>query len=253
MGKMFPGEKVIFRNKNLFEELHDLSWMQLFLYGITGNIYGLNAAKLFEAIWTLCTSYPDPRIWNNRVASLAGTARSTGTLAISAVTAVSEATVFGRGPDIHALDFFVRAQTQLEDGVSLAKIVEEEMAQFRGIYGYGRPKFAKDERIAPLLSKATELGLADGPYTKLSFDVEKLLIEGRWRMRMNVAALAAALSADQGLSPRGYYYFLIPCFTAGAMPCFIEASEKQEGMFLPVSNNKIKYEGVPARRWNLSL
>ena len=43
-----------------------------------------------HALW-VNTSYPDARIWNNRVAALAGSARSTGNLGVSAALAVSEA------------------------------------------------------------------------------------------------------------------------------------------------------------------
>ena len=82
-----------------------------------------------------------------------------------------------------------------------------------------------------LLKLAKELNLADGPYTQLAFELENILLQGRWRMRMNVAALAVVLAADQGLTEREYYLFLIPCFTAGIMPCFIEANERHEGGF----------------------
>ena len=37
LGAWFPGERVVFRGKDLFQELGDSSWMGLLLYGITGR------------------------------------------------------------------------------------------------------------------------------------------------------------------------------------------------------------------------
>ena len=249
MGLAFPGERVVYRGKDLFQDFKHLSWMQLYLYGITGRIFTDQQSKLFEGMWRLCTSYPDPRLWNNRIGSLSGTTRSTGTLGLSAAIAVSEASIYGRRPDIRAINFLIRAKNGLDQGKNLQEIAEAELKKYRGIYGYGRPIVNRDERIMPLLEHAKELSLADGHYTQIAFEVEKILLHGRWRMRMNVAALGAALAADQGLTEREYYLFLIPCFTAGIMPCFIEASDRQEGTFLPIRCERIKHEGVARRKW----
>lgn len=249
MGFAFPGERVVYRGKDLFHDLKQLSWMKLYLYGITGRIFTDQQARLFEGMWSLCASYPDARLWNNRIGSLAGTSRSTGTLGLSAAIAVSEATIYGGRPDICAINFLIQTKNHLDNGKNLKDIVEEELAKHRNIYGYGRPIVNGDERIQPLLSLAKEQNLANGSHTHIAFEVENILLQGRLRMRMNIAALGAALAADQGLTERQYYHFLIPCFTAGIMPCFVEASEREEGTFLPMSCNRIHYEGVPRRKW----
>ena len=62
------------------------------------------ADESVAAIWTH-TSYPDARLWNNRVAALAGTARSTGTLGIAAALAVSEAKIYGGAHNLRAANF----------------------------------------------------------------------------------------------------------------------------------------------------
>lgn len=249
MGAFFPGERVVFRGKDLFSELGHLSWMQLYLYGITGRIFSDAQVKLFEGMWVLCTSYPDPRLWNNRIGSLAGTARSTGNLGISAAIAVSEANIYGLRPEIRAINFLLRASKLLSHGKVLHDIVETELAQYRTIYGYGRPIINTDERIKPLHELAQNLQLSNGPHVKLAFDIEDTLLSRRWRMHMNVAALAAALAADQGLSEREFYLFLIPSFIAGMVPCFIEANEHEEGAFLPIRTHHIVYKGTEKRTW----
>ncbi|ADJ28091.1 citrate/2-methylcitrate synthase [Nitrosococcus watsonii] len=249
MGAWFPGERVVFRGKDLFQELKDLPWMGLLLYGITGRIPNGKQIRLFEGIWTLCSSYPDPRLWNNRVAALAGTTRSTAALALSAGNAVSEASIYGRRPDIRAIDFLFRIKGQLEAGAEIEELVRKELKKYKIIPGYGRPITRKDERIEPLLSLAEELNFSHGPYVKLTFTIEEILLQGRWRLYMNIAALAAALAADQGLSPHEYYHYLVLCFSGGILPCYLDAVRKPEGTFFPLSCDRIQYEGERRRVW----
>lgn len=249
MGLVFPGERVVIRGKDLFHELKDMRWMELLLYSITGRRFTDNQIRLFEGIWVLCTSYPDSRIWNNRITALAGTARSTINLGIGAAVSVSEATVYGQKPVIRSIDFLIRAKNGLDTGEKLSKIINDELAHSRGIMGYGRPLVNEDERIKPLMELATTLGFNNGQHVTLAFDIENFLLKTRYRMKMNIAALISALAADQGLSPREHYHYMVLCFTAGMFPCFIDSATGPEGSFLPLPCNRITYEGPPPRHW----
>ncbi len=248
MGACFVGSRAVFRGHDLHADLKDMEWVELFVFGITGRRFSPAQLRLMQAIWTH-TSYPDARIWNNRVAALAGTARSTGNLGIAAALAISEATIYGRGIDIRAIEFFMRAKQHVENGGDLAELVATELKQKRSIAGYGRPIAAADERIKPTMALAQELGLADGDYVRLAFSIEEILIGGRWRQSMNYAGLCAALAADLGLSPQEYYLFLFPAFLAGIPPCYIEAENKEEGSLFPLTCAHIRYEGPAKRRW----
>lgn len=249
MGAWLPGERVIFRGKDLFHELKNLPWMGLLLYGITGRMFNGKQIRLFEGIWTLCTSYPDPRLWNNRIAALAGTARSTATLAISAANAASEASIYGHRPIIQAIDFLFRTQQRLEKGDNLEELIKAELKRYKVIPGYGRPITRKDERIEPLMALAKELDFSQGSYVKLAFEIEKILLAGRWRLYMNIAAFSAALAADQELSSHEYYCYLNLSFSGGMFPCYIDALEKAEGTFFPLTCDRIQYEGKPRCTW----
>lgn len=249
MGLAFAGERVVFRGKDLFSELRDMRWMELFLYGITGRCFAEKQIILFEALWSLSTSYADPRIWNNRVASLAGTARSTGALGISAAIAVSEAAIYGFKPIMGAYDFIIKANKERALNGNIEALVLTELHESRTIPGYARPRINKDERIAPLLTRARELGFGDGKHLATAIEIERVLFDNGYRMRMNVAAPAAALAADQGLTRREYYQFVLPCFIAGMSPCFIEANERPAGTFLPLRCDRVDYFGKPSRSW----
>ena len=248
MGACFPGERAVFRGHDLHAELKDVDWVELYAFGITGRRFTSQQVRLLHAVWAY-TSYPDARIWNNRVASLAGSARSTGTLGIAAALAVSEAAIYGRGIDIRAIDFVTRTRKALDNGADLADCVKDELKKYRGIAGYGRPLASGDERIAPFMALAKNLGLDNGPHVRLAFAVNDFLHVGRFRLCMNYGAITAAMCADLGLSPHEYYLFVFPAFLAGMPPCYIESAQRPEGTLFPLSCAHIQYEGVPKRQW----
>lgn len=248
MGAAFPGSRAVFRGCDLHADLKDMDWVELYLFGITGRRFTSAEVELLQAVWVY-TSYPDARLWNNRVAALAGTTRSTGNLGVSAALAISEASIYGRGIDLRASRFLIHSRERIAVGASLAECVREELNVHRGMAGYGRPIAAGDERIQPIMALARRLGLAEGPYVELAYEIERFLLAGRWRWRMNYAGLVAGLTADIGLSPDEYYMYLFPAFLAGMSPCFIEASENTEGTLFPLRCDVIDYQGAQRRAW----
>ena len=247
-GAFFPGERVVFRGQDLFTSLKNLDWLELYLFGITGRRYTPQQMRVLHVCWTH-NSYPDARLWNNRVAALAGTTRSTGALGISAALAVSEASIYGGATQIRCCEFLTRAKKMLDEGADLDELVRSEIKVKRGIGGYGRPIVSTDERIAPIMAIVREQGLENGPHLKLAFEVERILLEGRWRWHINSVGLTAALCADFGLSPHEYYLVAVPVFLAGMPPCYIDAVEKTENSFFPLPCRMISYEGVASRSW----
>lgn len=252
MGAFFPGSHVIFRGHDLHADLKDMEWLDLYVFGITGRRHSTQQLRLMHAIWTY-TSYPDVRLWNNRVAALAGSARSTGSLGVAAALAVSEASIYGGGILARAIDFFIRTQQHLEQGRALLDCIREEFGIHRSIGGYGRPLVNGDERIQPLLTLAQELELDQGRYLHLAFAVENALLSGRWRMKMNYAAVVSALGADMGMSQQEFCLFMFPVFLAGMPPCLIEASERPEGGLYRLACADIVYEGQAQRSWKTGV
>jgi len=246
-GKAFVGTRAVFLGHDLHRDLRDADWLDLYLLSITGRRFAAHELKLLHAMW-VCTSYPDVRLWNNRVAALAGSARSTPGLGISAALGMSEATVYGGHPCVRAIDFLTTAQRRVEAGEALAEVVAGELAQ-RRIYGYGRPIHATDERLPWLLGIAREQGLDGGPHLALAHGVEELLVARDARLKMNYAALTAGLAADLGLSVREFHHFQLPMLLAGMTPCHIEAAERPAGALFPLSCEDVAYQGRPKRPW----
>lgn len=248
MGAAYPGSHAIFRGHDLHTGLKDMDWVELYVFGITGRRFSKEQLRLLHAIWTY-TSYPDVRIWNNRVAGLAGSSRSTGTLGIAAALAVSEASIYGGGCYARSISFLIRTQQHLKSGGSLSDCIREELDTYRIIKGYGRPLVSGDERNPHILTLARSLGLDQGPHLQLSFAIEKALPAFQLNLKMNYAGLVAGLIADIGFSPQEFYLFMFPAFLAGMPPVYIEAAERPEGTLYPVPCGKIRYEGQSSRPW----
>ena len=249
MGAWFPGERVVLRGKDLFSEFENFTWMQFLLFAITGREFNEKQGKLFEGIWRISASFPEPRIWNNRISSLAATSRSTGNLAIAASIAVSEAQNYGQVPLIKICDFLIDCKCQLSAGENLEDIIKNEVKKQRWLAGFGRPIVNKDERIDPLIKFATNLGFYTGEHLQLLLKIERILRETRYRFKMNIAAVDAALATDQGLNAREFYHFMTLCFSGGFFPCYIDANQKPEGAFFPLRCERISYEGELSREW----
>lgn len=249
VGACWPGQRAVFRGHDLHHDLRNSDWLEFYLFGITGRHFTPQETKLLHGIWVI-TSYPDTRIWNNRVAGLAGSARSTAILGLTGAQAVSEARVYGSGPGVRAIDFFQRAARAIDSGESLRDVVQRELASSY-IYGFGRPINSHDERLPWLVELARSVGLSDGKHVKLAFKVQEILIKdlAKPNLRMNYAGLAAALAADLGLTPRQWHLFRFPILLAGMPPCWIEAAEKPEGALFPTPCEGIAYEGRDKRSW----
>ncbi len=251
VGACFPGERAVFRGHDLHRDLSHSDWMDVFVFGITGRRHTPQQIRLLHAIW-VNTSYPDARLWNNRVAALAGSSRSSANLALSAALATSEAAIYGRQIDLAVADFLVRTEREQAQGTPLADLVRQELHHNRSIGGYGRPvaRSAADERNAVVIGIAKQLGLANGKYLQLAHAVEEVLRHGRWRMRMNYGAIAAALALDLGLSPQEYYVYMFNAFLAGMPPCYLEALEKPARSTFTTPCTALSYHGPAKRGWN---
>ena len=249
MGAAFLGERVIIRGKDLFKEFSNKRWQSLLLFIVTGKMFKQNEIEMLEQIWTLSSNYTDPRIWNNRVAALAGTVKSTAHLGAGAACAVTEAKVYGGQPILEAADFIIRAKKNVDEGGLLEKYVVKELTNNRVVAGFGRPMSGVDERIKPLEQIMKRLQFDKGVHVQLAYEVEKILLSGRWRLRMNISALAAAVAADIGLTAKQFYLWLVNGFSAGMIGCYLDASSKPEGSLFPLRCERVSYKGKGVRHW----
>jgi hypothetical protein len=216
------------------------------LFALTGRQYSDAETELLETMWTY-TSYPDPRIWNNRVAALAGSSHASVALALGAAIAVTDARIYGIRPTIAAYDFL--SQHASDSDEVLLTAIEEELRASRHLAGYGRPIVAEDERIEPLMKRAAALGLDGGLHVQTAFRIERLLATGRWRLKMNYAALVAGFWLDLGMMRQECEAFNATAFLAGMPPVWLEARQQAPGLLFPIPLSMVAYEGPAPRSW----
>ncbi len=249
MGAIFFGERAVLRGKDIFEAYSNHRWLEFMVSAVTGR-ESKKTARLIEAMWVICSSYPDPRLWNNRIAALGGTTRTTGALAINAGSAVSEATIYGLKTSKGAIDLLHRFKKELDFGASLEELIHNELKQYRVVWGYGRPLASGDERVAPLMKFAKSIDCGTGPFVKLAFEIGDYLSDTRYKYQINISAVVAALMADEGLSTNEFYYLSSLSFVGGMFPCYIDAINHPEGTLFPLSTGRINYIGAPTdKNW----
>jgi hypothetical protein len=247
MGAAYPGSHATFRGHDLHKDLRDMDWAALYLFGVTGRQFTNEQVEMVQAIWVY-TSYPDARLWNNRVAAMAANARSCSNLGNVAAMAISDAQVYGGYAGLRAVDFLQDTLKRVNSGEDLESIVLAE-AKANRIYGYGRPINSTDERLPWIMELAEKLKMANGPHLKLAFAVEEILVKSNPALKMNYAAIHAAFVSDMGITPREYQILRAPIFMAGVVPCIVEGMEKPPGTIFALRCEDVKYAGVPARKW----
>ncbi|OUS09194.1 hypothetical protein A9Q90_04235 [Gammaproteobacteria bacterium 54_18_T64] len=248
MGAWFPGERVVLRGKDVFSELSNQSWMEFMVFAITGRDMS-EFARVIEAMWLISSSFPDPRLWNNRVAALAGTARSTTALAAAAGNAVSEASIYGLRTSRGALDFLQRTEKKLNEGATLEDIIKKELHTYRAIYGYGRPLINIDERIKPLLKFAYSAGYKKNTLLILAFKIHDYFQTTKYKFQINISAIVAAISGDYGLTLNEFNDLAALSFSGGIFPCYIDARNNPEGSLFPLGVERILSTDQTTRTW----
>tara|TARA_R110002096_G_scaffold334816_2_gene528479 strand:+ start:682 stop:1494 length:813 start_codon:yes stop_codon:yes gene_type:complete len=249
IGGTTPGQGAMFRGHDMFEKFNHWNWLKMFYFSSTGKELSINSERFFNGIYCMCFSYPDPRIWNNGVAALAATARSTAQLAVCSASAVSEASFYGGPPVMKSLDFLLKAKALADSGKSLDEIVKNEKSKNEFIYGYGRPVVSRDERVKPAMALLKELDLFDRPYVQFALEIETQLKKKNKDIGLNIGGVFAAFCADEGMSANEVYYMMVVCFSVGMIACYIDSLEKEEGLFFPSQCSSIKYTGTETRHW----
>jgi hypothetical protein len=249
MGGLKLGEGAIFRSKDVFSELKNWDWITMQYYCVTGREPSENSIKFLNWLFCICFNYADPRIWNNRVAALAGTVSSTAQLAVSACSAVSEAKIYGGSAALRAVDFLFRAEKKINAGCDLEELIRDELKQNKVVFGFGRPVSNKDERVKPALITLEELNLHNRKYILFAKEINEVLVNSRYKLRFNIGGVYAAFCADEGFTPKEAYYLLVACFYIGHLACYMDSESKPEGLFFPLRCDRISYEGVKFRQW----
>ena len=249
VGAAHPGVGAEFRGMDMLTEFKDWNWLSTFYFSATGKKLSKSAEQFLNAIYCMCFSYPDVRIWNNGVAAMAATTRSTAQLGVCGGNAISEADFYGGRPVMKAVDFMQRAQAKAQSGDSLDKIYADEINQKKIIYGYGRPIVSHDERVPPSLSLLKELNMFNRAHIQWAVQFDEFLKTQDTEIRLNICGVFAAFCADEGIAPRDVYYLLVVCYSVGMIACYVDSLKNPEGYLFPFDCESIHYSGQGVRNW----
>jgi citrate synthase len=252
MGAVFVGERGVFRGLDVATGFPNTTWMDMYVFGISGRRLPANELRVLEGLWT-CTNYPDARLWNNKVAALAGTTRSHGGAALSAALAASDAKLFGRQAQYFVCDFLVRTLARVTAGEELLEIVRQERAREKIIGGFGRAISPEksDERLPSALALLEREQVPIGPHFTLAFQIEDALktLLGR-PLPMTYAAVSDAIMLDLGFSPRECNLLNFLMLVAAMPPCYLEGLAKPEGASFVLRCEQLQYDGPARRKWS---
>lgn len=250
-GQVFPGQRTVFGGHDLHSTFADSDWIELYLFSICGRRLPRAQLNVIQRLWVY-TSYPDARLWCNRVGALTGSTRGTGSQAIAAGIAATEASIYGQGPLTGIADFLSRAMAATCAGTTLEQVLRAELAQHRQLTGFGRPVATAfiDERIPATMAMLEREGVPVGPHLALAFEIEKMLerIVGK-RLPMTYAPIVSAIALDFGLTVRQAYLCQVPLLVAGMVPCYLEALERPSGATFVLRCDRIAYDGAAPRDW----
>ena len=225
------------------------SYMQVVMLNATGRLPSRALADWVEAIH-ICLSWPDPRIWCNRIGALAGTSRTSSVAATSLGLLAAESNSYGIKPLLSGVEFIQYAWQQVKSGISVEDFIQEEVKKYGGkpfLMGYIRPIAKGDERIPAMELISKELGFSTGKHLALAYDIEKTLNK-KYGETMNVNGYVSAFLSDQGFNPEEVYRIFSFVVVSGVTACFSDTEQRIEGGFSPLKTSDISYKGPAYRK-----
>ena len=225
------------------------SYMQLVTLNASGRLPSRAFADWLEALH-ICLSWPDPRIWCNRIGALGGSAGTSAITATCAGVMAADSRSYGTRPLLEGVEFIQRAHREVEaNGISVTDFVDTEVKKHGGkphLMGYARPIAKGDERISAMERVAQGLGFEHGPHLRLAYKIEKKL-SAEFDETMNINGYVSAFFSDQGYTPLEVYRICSVLVFSGVTACFVDAADREEGTFAPLQVADIDYAGKAAR------
>lgn len=224
------------------------SYMQVIVLNATGRLPSRALADWLEAIH-ICLSWPDPRIWCNRIGALAGSARTSCITASTLGVLAADSRSYGIKPLISNVDFIQQAKVEIDKGLSIDDFITNEVKKHGGkpyLVGYKRPIAKGDERIPAMERVTKSLGFTVGEHLKLAYKIEERLNE-RFDETMNISTYISAFLSDQGYSAEEVYRIFSSLVISGVTACYTDTRERIKGGFSPLKTEDVTYTGKAFR------
>ncbi len=232
----------------LREFVGNYSYMQLVILNATGKMPSKELATWVEAVYC-CLSWPDPRIWCNRIGALGATVDTTVVSAVSAGLMAADSKYYGMGTLPEGVEFIQRAKKFVDEGGDVEGFVDCELKKYAGkpfFMGYARPLAKGDERIDAMEAVALELGFKSGVHMDIAKKIESTLHK-RFDETMNINGYMSAFLSDQSYSPDDVYNIFSVLVFSGVVACYVDESSKAKKSFSCLRVEDIDFQGQSAR------
>ncbi|TQV84663.1 hypothetical protein FKG94_03835 [Exilibacterium tricleocarpae] len=225
------------------------SYMQVVVLNATGRMPSKGLADWFEAVH-ICLSWPDPRIWCNRIGALGGASGASVVAATSAGIMASDSRAYGIRPIVEGIEFIQRARREVSaPALSAAEFVAREVKKHNGkpyLMGYARPVAKGDERIPALERVARQHHFETGPHLRLAYEIEALL-SAQFDESMNINGYVSAFLSDLDFSAQEVYRIFSAVVFSGITACYVDTADREPGHFAPLQVADIEYTGKEDR------
>ena len=245
------GKKVECHGLDMMEDVvGKLSYMQVIILNATGKLANKNLADWFEAIH-ICLSWPDSRIWCNRIGALGGSSGASTVASACAGVMAADSKSYGIRPIIDGVNFITRANKSVngEPKLSIEEFVKNEIRKKGGkphLMGFARPVVKGDERIIVLENYSKRLGYKKGKHLKIAYAIETIL-DRDFGESMNLNGYVAAFLSDQGYSSIDIYRIFSGVLSSGVVACAVDSADRSRGSFAPIKTEDIIYSGCSQR------
>jgi citrate synthase len=222
--------------------------MQVVILNATGKLASKNMAEWFEAV-QICMSWPDPRIWCNRIGALGATAGTETVGSVCAGLLAADSRSYGVRTLGESMDLIARVYSYTDQGGSVEDFVKEEVKASGGkpyLIGFARPVAKGDERISVLERLSKKLGFEHGPHLALAYQIESVLNRD-FGEAMNISGYISAFASDHGYSSVDVRRIFSIGVSSGISASHVDYADREQGAFAPLQVCDINYLGQPKR------
>lgn len=252
-GGWVVGEAVYNHGYSMLDELvGKYTFFQVLVLNVTGALPEKRLADWMEASF-ICLSWPDPRIWCNKMGSFAGSSRCSPATAVSMGILAADSRMYAAGAITKGAEFITMALEKKKRGIDAHQIIDEELSKLRHpgnptpvIMGYARPIATGDERIPAMERTSKQLKFEIGPHLELAYEIDNIHRE-KFNETINMLGYTVAFMCDQGFKANEISTLYCTWVNSGVHACYDEALSRPAESFLPMHCEDINYIGHPER------
>lgn len=240
------GEAVYSHGYSMMDELvGEVSYFQQMVLNITGRLPDKILSEWLEACF-ICVSWPDPRVWCNQMAALAGSSQAATVSGLAAGLVAADSLMYGPGTILNCYSFIDQAEQSIKQGASVSDVVKTHFEDKKDIPGYARPIAKGDERVIAMQRVSLELGFSKGPHERLAQQVSDYLVD-EYDECINFSGYLVSFLSDQGYSGIEIERLLSLAVSSGLQACYVETRDRPAGSFLPMRCSDMVYTGKDDR------